>query len=311
LYLDGPSIDAAVVAAFFSALQPAELDILEEALEQARADQERWKAHYAEQVKRATYDAHLAQRQYQAVDPDNRLVAAELERRSEVALRALVEAQEAEHQFQATQALPVLDPVVRAQLTDVGRHLPALWASGQLTPEQQKEVLRSLIRRIILTRPRLDEVEAKVVWVSGAMTRLVIHPPVYLTRDLGNYDQLVTRIRGLSEQGTHDGEIARHLTLEGFRSARSSTVLPSLVKRVRQAEGIVSLTAQFCRQEKIGGCWTIWGLARALNVDRDWLYTRIQTGILPAQRHPLIGYYLIPDDPDLFKQLAEQVPSRR
>jgi hypothetical protein len=60
-----------------------------------------------------------------------------------VALRALVDAQEAERQFQATQAIPVLDQALRAQLTDVSRHLPELWASGQLTPEQQKELLRS------------------------------------------------------------------------------------------------------------------------------------------------------------------------
>ena len=95
------------------------------------------------------------------------------------------------------------------------------------------------------------------------MTPLSIRPPVHLTRDLRDHDQLVARIQALSALGYHDGEIARHLTAEGFRSARSSTVLPSLVKRVRQAEGVVSLTAQFRSQEKREGCWTTWGLARA------------------------------------------------
>jgi DNA invertase Pin-like site-specific DNA recombinase len=312
LQVDGPSIDEAVVAAFFSALAPAERDLLEEALAQARADQERWKVHHAQQVQRAAYEARLAQRQYQAVDPDNRLVAAELERRWEGALRALAEAQEAQQHFQATQRAPEeLDPALRTQLTDLSTHLPQLWASGRLTAEQQKELLRSLIRRIILTRPKPDEVEAKVVWVSGAMTRLSIRPPVQLTRDLRDHDQLVARIRALSAQGYHDGEIAQHLTVEGFRSARSNTVLPSLVKRVRQAEGLVSLTAQFRSQEKIEDCWTTWGLARALNVDRNWLYARIHAGTLPAQRHPVLGQYLIPDDPEVFKQLAAHVPESR
>ena len=265
-----------------------------------------------EPLQRASYEARLAQRQYQAVDPDNRLVAAELERRWEIALRALVEAQEAQQHFQATQRAPeVLNPALRTQLTDLSTHLPQLWASGRLTAEQQTEVLCSLIRRIILIRPKPDEVEARVVWVSGAMTCLSIRPPVHLTRDLRDHDQFVARIRALSTQGYHDGEIARQLTEEGFRSARSNTVLPSLVKRVRQAEGLVSLTAQFRSQEKIEGCWTTWGLARALNVDRDWLYARIHAGILPAQRHPVIGQYLIPDDPAVFKQLAAQVPASR
>jgi hypothetical protein len=311
LHVDAPSIDEAVVAAFFSALAPAELDLLEEALAQSRAEQERWNAHHVQQVQRASYEARLAQRQYQAVDPDNRLVAAELERRWEIALRALVEAQEAQQHFQATQPVPELDPTLRTQLADLSTHLPQLWASGRLTAAQQKELLRSLIRRIILTRPRPDEVEAKVVWVSGAMTCLSIRPPVHLTRDLRDHDQFVARIRALSAQGYHDGEIARQLTEEGFRSARSNTVLPSLVKRVRQAEGLVSLTAQFRSQKKIEGCWTTWGLARALNVNRDWLYVQIHAGILPAQRHPVLGQYLIPDDPEVFKYLAAHVPPSR
>jgi hypothetical protein len=311
LHVDAPSIDEAVVAAFFEALAPAELDLLEEVLAHQRAEQERWAQHHADQVRRATYEAHLAQRQYQAVDPDNRLVAAELERRWELALRALEEAREAERHFQATQGLtPALDPVVREQLTAVGHYLPELWSRGQLTLEHQKTLLRSLIRRIILTRPQRDEVDAAVVWVSGAMSRLSIRPPVQFTRDLRDYDQMLARLRALSEQGYHDSEIAAQLTAEGFRSARRPTVLPSLVTRLRRAGGIVSVTAQFRSREKLDGCWTTWGLARALHVDRNWLYAKIQQGLLPAHRHPVIGQYLIPDDPEVVKRLAAQIPSR-
>jgi DNA invertase Pin-like site-specific DNA recombinase len=311
LHVDAPSIDDAVVATFFEALAPAELDLLEEVLAHQRAEQDRWAQHHADHVRRATYEAHLAQRQYQAVDPDNRLVAAELERRWELALRAQAEAQEAERHFQAgLDAVPALDPVVREQLRAVGQHLPEFWASGQVTPEQQKALLRSLIRRIILTRPQPDEVDAKVVWVSGAVSRLSIRPPVQLTRDLRDYDQLLVRLRTLSEQGYHDREVAAQLTAEGFRSARRPTVLPSLVTRLRHAAGLVSLTAQFRSQEKMENCWTIWGLARALHVDRNWLYVKIHEGTLPAHRHPVIGQYLIPDDPDVFKWLAAHVPSR-
>jgi hypothetical protein len=185
------------------------------------------------------------------------------------------------------------------------------WTSGQLTPEQQKGLLRSLIRRVILTRPQPDEIEAQILWVSGAMTRLSIRPPVQLTRELRDDEQLLARLRTLSEQGYHDGETAAHLTAEGFRSARSPTVLPSLVKRLGHAAGLVSLTAQFRSQEKMEGCWTIWGLARALHVDRNCLYAKIHEGTLPAQRHPVIGQYLIPDDPEVFQRLAAQIPSRR
>jgi hypothetical protein len=83
------------VEAFFAALQPAALDLLDEVLATMRADHERTAQHYADQVQRAAYEARLAHRQYHAVDPDNRLVAAELARRWELALRALAAAREA------------------------------------------------------------------------------------------------------------------------------------------------------------------------------------------------------------------------
>ena len=67
LHLDGPSVDAAVVAAFFAALQPAELDLLDEVLAAQQTGRARLAQQYADQVARAEYEARLAQRQYQAV----------------------------------------------------------------------------------------------------------------------------------------------------------------------------------------------------------------------------------------------------
>jgi len=312
LHLDAPSIDAAVVEAFFAALQPAELALLEEVLAGLRADHERLAQQYADAVKRAEYEVRLAQRQYQAVDPDNRLVAAELERRWELALRALSDAREAVERFATTHEVPALAPALRTQFADLGTHLPTLWAEeGRLSPEQKKDLLRSLIRRVILTRPRPDLVEAQVVWVSGALTRLTVQPPVAHTRDLVEYDQLVARVAALSGEGYTDAEIARRLMAEGFRSPRTPTIPTTLVTRLRRRHQHPSLTTQFRGQEKVDGQWTVWGLSRALHVDRNWLYVRIRAGTLPATRHAVIGHYLIPDDPDILTQLAAQHPAHR
>ncbi len=67
LHLDGPPIDAAVVQAFFDALAPAELQILDAALADQRADHARLAQQHADQVARAAYEARLAERQYRAV----------------------------------------------------------------------------------------------------------------------------------------------------------------------------------------------------------------------------------------------------
>ena len=95
---------------------------------------------------------------------------------------------EAAARFEAEPSEPDLDSTVRAQLHDVGRQLPILWASGRLNPAHKKTLLRTLIRRVILARPQPDRIEIKVVWVSGAFSVLEAHPPIHRTVDLSDYE---------------------------------------------------------------------------------------------------------------------------
>jgi hypothetical protein len=308
--LHASSIDQAVVAAFFEAIAPAELDLLDEVLAAQREEHGRLGQQYADQVTRAAYEAQLAERQYRAVDPGHRLVAAELERRWELALRGAAEAREAAERFAQAPEAPRLDATLRAQLHQISTHLPELWGSGRLSTVQQKELLRSLIRRVVLSRPMPDTTAIKIVWVSGAVSLLTVHPPIHRARDVGDYDRLVARILELSAQGYQDPEIACRLTAEGFRAARSAAVPQRLVFKVRRAHGSASLTTQFRHGDKIDGCWTVWGLSRELGIDRNWLYRRIAWGTLPAHRHPATGHYLIADAPALLDRLKAQLPRR-
>jgi DNA invertase Pin-like site-specific DNA recombinase len=134
LHVDGARLNAVVVEAFFAALAPAELDLFEEVLAAQHADHAREAQHYADRVKRAEYEAHRAQRHYQAVDPDHRLVASELERQWEVALQAVAEARAAAEQFARHPPIPGIPPEMRTSLRDLGRTLPELWRAGQLSP---------------------------------------------------------------------------------------------------------------------------------------------------------------------------------
>lgn len=311
LHLDGASVDVAVVEAFFAALAPAELALLDEVLAAQQAERAQRQQQYADQLRRAEYEAKLAQRQYQAVDPDNRLVAAELERRWELALRGVREAQAAVEDFAAQPPGTTLAPQLRAQLADVGRELPALWASERLQSAQKKELLRSLIRRVILSRPVPDTVGVKIVWVSGAYTELALHPPIHRAVDVSDHAALVERILALSAEGYQDAEIRRRLITEGFHSARSRSIPKVLVGNIRRAQGQLSLTERFRCQEQIEGQWTVWGLSRLLHVTRNWLYDRIASGEIPATRHPLTGHYLIPDEQGLVDRLRTQVPAHR
>ena len=185
--------------------------------------------------------------------------------------------------------------------------MPALWASGRLSVQHKKEMLRSLIRRVILDREQAERVDVTIVWVSGAMTQMQVPTTTARTVQLDRYEELVARIAELSAAGFSDPVIAERLRQEGFRSSRQTSLPTSLVTRIRRSQCQVSVRGQFRSQAQVGGAWTVWGLARHLGVRRDWLYRRIVAGRLPAERHPVTGHYLIADDPQVLAALQVEV----
>lgn len=139
----------------------------------------------------------------------------------------------------------------------------------------------------------------------GTMTPDLLRLVVWLT-SLG-----IARIAELSAAGFSDPVIAERLSHEGFRSSRQTSIPPSLVTRIRRSQGQVSVRGQFRSQPKLGGAWTVWGLARHVDVPRDWLYRRMAAGRLAAERHPVAGQYLIADDPVVLAALQAEVDDQR
>jgi DNA invertase Pin-like site-specific DNA recombinase len=307
LYAPRVNADQAVVEAFFEAMRPSELDLLEEALETQSAERQRLLQHHQDNIKTATYEARLAEKRYRAADPENRLVAGELEKGWENALRALEEAEEAAERFERERPRTELDPTLRDQLADLGKRLPQLWEGGRLSMEHKKELLRSLIRHTILSRPRSDSTEIRIVWISGALTTLSVSQPLRRARDLSDYEEMVEKILALTAEGHTDAKIARSLTEEGFRAARSREGIPkNFVRDVRRERGVSSLFETLKGCEKLEGDWTVLGLAKELGVDQNRIYRLIHNGALATERHPKTGRYLVADDPELIAGLQKR-----
>jgi hypothetical protein len=138
------------------------------------------------------------------------------------------------------------------------------------------------------------------------VTPLQVHPPLLRQPHVGGYEHCVERVLALGAAGYRDREIAGRLTVEVFRSARSARLPIALMGEIRRARSQIPLTEPLKTQAKIEGQWTLFGLAQELAVHRKWLYTRSWNGSLPANRHTVIGHYLLPDAPDLLARLRAQ-----
>src|SRR3954471_16466056 len=221
----GDPIDDHVVGLFFEALAPAELDVFGRVMASVSEEREQIRRARRQQIERLRYQASLAERQYQKTDPDNRLVAAELERRWESALRDLKQAEEAFDQEQHEQAtLSQLDPETRRMLTEAGRRIPEWWRADRFSREQKKALLRCLIDKVVVHRIAPDRVRCRVVWKGAETTDADIAVTVGSWLRLSAGQEIEQSIVELARQGRTDEDIARYLTDQGHHSPRHTTV---------------------------------------------------------------------------------------
>lgn len=293
-YIPADGVDDDVVKTFFEALSPVELNAYSYAVQaQQKADDAIERAHQ-QQLERLRYQAALAERQFNQVDPDNRLVASELEKRWEYALAELQQAQLDQVKRQRSQPVLTVSPELKAAFTEIGQRLPEIWNNNTLTRAQKKSLLRYLIDKVIIHRSRRDTVRIRIVWKGGDTTTTELPISVNSMMELTDAAQLETRIVELARQGMDDQSIAEQLTAENLRSPMRSTVLPSTVKRIRLQHDIMIERHQSHRRQ-IPGYLTVPQIATALQISTHWIYDRIHKGTIVVSRDPTTNLYLFPD----------------
>jgi len=308
--IPGDPVDQAVIKAFFEALSPVELDVYaramaahQESLDQARQARE-------QQIERLRYQATLAQRQFNRVDPDHRLVASELEARWEAALRELKQAEKAATQAsQAIIAPFTLTAELKEAFTAVGQKLPQIWNQDLDSREQKKALLRCLIDKIALHRIAPDRAQARIVWIGGETTTLQIQVQVKRFAALAGAQEMERTIIKLAAEGISDEEIARRLTESGHRSPMRQHVLPSTVRTIRLKHGIMIKRHQ-SHPRRIDGYLTVTQLAKELGVSVHFIYDRIHNGTIEIAKDEATGLYLFPDRPTTIKQFRKLIDGR-
>jgi DNA invertase Pin-like site-specific DNA recombinase len=299
----GP-IDSRVVDAFFAALSPLEVDLYDKAVAALRRDDERLRQAQQQQLERLRYQARLAERQFHQADPDNRLVSAELERRWEVALRELQEAEERCRREQRPAAGEAMSPEEREAFGQAGKAIPDLWRQGRLTAQQQKAFLRCLIDKVVAHRSSPDTVQVRIIWRGGDTTAESVPVPVATVARLSCAADMEREIIDLAKEGKSDEEIAALLTKKGYRSSRRTVVQPRTVRVVRLRHRQYRQPGQSHRRQ-VPGYLTVSQLADRLGVEPDWLYYQIQKGALVVGRDTETNLYLFPDKPETITRFQQ------
>lgn len=225
------AIGARVLAVVTDDALAAGLAVAEEAIVQGAALERQWSL----RVQRARYEAHLAERRYKAVDPDNRTVARALEQEWEAALAAVARV-EREHAAATDAGGLELSAAQRAQVERLARDLPRVWSAATTTMEQRKVIVRTLIREVVL-EPRGDApgTAVKVLWQTGHVATVAV-----ARQRPGNATAAATlaMLRELTAAATPAGEIAAALNRARVRTWKGYTWTAMRVHVLCRAHGI-------------------------------------------------------------------------
>lgn len=228
--IPGHDLDQAVARVLVQAVTPVAIEATLAVQQELHARTEEAERLRLRQVERARYETDLARRRFMQVDPENRLVADELEAEWNRKLRAVAEAQE-EYERQRRNDATALDETVRARLLALATDIPALWHEPTTADRERKRIARLIIEDITLLRDK-HQITAHLRFRGGA-TQTLMEPiplPAWAVRKtspdvLAAIDELI--------DGHTDHEIAQILTQRGLRSGTGKPVNAVMVWHLR------------------------------------------------------------------------------
>lgn len=214
--LSGMRLESFVIERLLQAVSPASLELSLAATANIERERKQLDDHWQQRLARSHYEVEQARRQYAAVDPEHRLVARELERRWDEALRASRQLQADYVQF--TRDCPAqLSPHEREPVLALAGDLPTLWHAESTTPQDRQMIARLLLEQVAVTiEGNTDRVDLELRWAGGFVSRHTLSRPVQTYKQLSNYDELVAGVDALRTQRKTLSEIAVMLNAEGF-----------------------------------------------------------------------------------------------
>lgn len=283
-------VDAAVSAEVLRVISPLTLDAALQAIaDRERADADRLR-HNELALEQARYEAARARRQYDTVDPDNRLVAGELERRWNERLAVVARLEE---EIRATQDLQPAAPTDTegATIMALAEDLPRLWSHPAASTEMRKRILRAVIEEIVVS-VEPGRLHLKLHWKGGDHTQLEVvksRSGQHRWKTDAATEQLIRELARMIP----DHSVAAVLNRLGVRSAKGHTWTQLRVRNFR-CEHSIAIYRDGERAERRE--LILQEASDRLGVSKMTVIRLIRDGLLPARQVCVGAPYVIHED---------------
>lgn len=292
-------LDEPISQRVLQVLSTDQIDLALRAVDQLEQRQTTVAKQWSMRVQRAEYEAQLAQRRYEEVDPAHRLVAATLEQRWNDALAQLQQLQQ-DHDAFVQQQQVALSPQDKQRLLAVARDFPRLWNAPTTQARDKKRMLRLLLKDITVDKgPATKQVTLHVRWQGGACEDILVSVPPNAPDRVRYPQALVDQVRHMAQTLTDD-QIAAHFNQEGRRSAKGQAFSVSIIRWIRNRHRIPGPGK---RPHEL----TVAELAQKLGISQHVVYYWLERGILSGRRLHQGAPYWITLDPAKESQLLEWI----
>lgn len=303
----GRRIERVVLDAVFEALQPAGIEATLRAIEHASSDH-RTRVRSAElELERAQIHADRARRQFDACEPENRLVARILEREWEQRLTAVRSAERAVAEVAAKRPDPLSEQEI-AWCRGAGANLRKVFDAPTTSDRERKQLLRAILTDVVITVDRESEqhlAELRVVWEGGAVTEHTVPLPRTGSHTRCTDQDTIALVRQLAERYP-DKQIAAILARQGRLTGAGNPFTAHRVAGLRAHHNIPAAPVRAAADD--GEVVTIATAASELGVSTATVHRWLREGFITGEQITPGAPWQIRLTPELRQRVCEQAP---
>jgi DNA invertase Pin-like site-specific DNA recombinase len=290
--LRAEALDEIVAAQTLQALEPASLELSLRALHDIQQERSRLETHWQRRLEQARYEVQRAERQYQRVEPENRMVARTLEGNWENALRQERALQEEYDRF-LRQRPQSLGQQEQQRIAALSEDIPTLWRAETTAMADRKTIVRCLVDKVeVWWQSDSEQTEATIHWQGGATTHQVFSRPVKEYVQFRQGQALLERLRQLREAGYSAPAMVAQLNAEGFTAPQRRG--PLTYDIVRQLLIRLGLTHGRKKQFPLAKYeWWLKDLAAKIQVGEKTLIKWLQYGWVNGRQVPFQRFWII------------------